>query len=336
MDLREVLLIQILAAYLAPIFAPILSFMTYSLLAQSEGGKGNLDTNRMFTSLSLFALLQDPLASFVTALSSFMGSVGSFVRIQAFLNSEPRADDRMIQDQGTISSSLASKSSTSEQEKGCVSPSIEPKMLVNDPLKGTLDGNSFVIKDASFGYDKNEKPVLSNIDAVVPSGKLTLVVGPVGSGKSTFLKAILGEVGIMEGSVHVSNPDIAFCDQTPWHMNGTVRDSIIAFSHPDERWYQKVLEVCALKQDLAQLPKGDLSTIGSKGIVLSGGQSQRVSLARAVYAQRPTIILDDVFSGLDAHTENAVFHNLVGTHGILRDLNTTVIITSSRCTYNSS
>ena len=139
----------------------------------------------------------------------------------------------------------------------------------------------------------------------------------------------------MEGSVHVSNTDVAFCDQTPWHMNGTVRDSIIAFSHPDERWYQKVLEVCALKQDLTQLPRGDLSIIGSKGIVLSGGQSQRVSLARAVYAQRPTIILDDVFSGLDAHTENTVFDNLLGTHGIFRDLNTTVIIASSRCTYDS-
>ncbi|KAJ4013233.1 hypothetical protein NW752_007528 [Fusarium irregulare] len=327
---RRLLIWNMVLAYLAPVFAPILSFMTYSLLAQSEGGKGNLDTNRMFTSLSLFALLQDPLASFVTALSSFMGSVGSFVRIQAFLNSEPRADDRTIRDCGKTSSSLVSQASTTVQEKGNGSPSTEPKMLVNDLIGGPFDDSSVVMQEASFGYDKNKKPVLGNMDAVIPKGKLTLVVGPVGSGKSTFLKAILGEVSIMEGSVHVSNTDIAFCDQTPWHMNGTVRDSIIAFSHPDERWYQKVLEVCALKQDLAQLPQGDLSNIGSKGIVLSGGQSQRVSLARAVYAQRPTIILDDIFSGLDAHTENAVFSNLLGTHGILRDLKTTVIIASSR------
>ncbi|RBR18642.1 uncharacterized protein FIESC28_05919 [Fusarium coffeatum] len=327
---RRLLIWNMVLAYLAPIFAPILSFMTYSLLAQSQGGRGNLDTNRMFTSLSLFALLQDPLASFVTALSSFMGSVGSFVRIQAFLKSVPRADDRIIRDRGKTSSSLVSKTSTTEQEKGSVSPSTEPKMLVDDPIGGLLDGNSVVVKDASFGYDKNKKPVLSNIDAVVPKGKLTLVVGPVGSGKSTFLKAILGEVSVMKGSVHVSNTDVAFCDQTPWHMNGTVRDSIIAFSHPDERWYHKVLEVCALNQDLAHLPQGDLSNIGSKGIVLSGGQSHRVSLARAVYAQRPTIVLDDIFSGLDAHTENAVFNNLLGSHGILRDLKTTVIIASSR------
>ncbi|KAJ4116110.1 hypothetical protein NW768_011082 [Fusarium equiseti] len=327
---RRLLIWNMVLAYLAPTFAPILSFMTYSLLAQSEGGKGNLDTNRMFTSLSLFALLQDPLASFVTALSSFMGSVGSFVRIQAFLNSDPRAEDRIIPEDGKTSGSSVSKAATSEQEKGHVSPFSKPKMLVDEPLQGLLDGSSVVMKDASFGYDNNEKPVLSNIDVIVPKSKLTLVVGPVGSGKSTLLKAILGEVSIVAGSVHVSNTDVAFCDQTPWHMNGTVRDSIIAFSHLDERWYQKVLEVCALKQDLIQLPKGDLSIIGSKGIVLSGGQSQRVSLARAVYARRPTIILDDVFSGLDAHTENIVFDNLLGASGILRHLNTTVIIASSR------
>jgi ABC-type multidrug transport system fused ATPase/permease subunit len=289
----------------------------------------------MFTSLSLFALLQEPLASFVTALSSFMGSVGSFVRIQTFLNTDARTDDRIIQDDGKTEISLVSKSSSSEQEKRSVTPIQEPKMTGNSPLKSSPDDKAFVISNASFGYDKNEKPNLSNIDAVIPSGRLTLVVGPVGSGKSTLLKALLGEVGIMEGSVHAPNSNIAYCDQTPWHMNGTIRDSIIAFSHPDERWYQRVLEACALKQDLAQLPRGDLSTIGSKGIVLSGGQSQRVSLARALYSQKAIVILDDVFSGLDAHTESAIFHNLLGSHGILRDLKTTVIVASSRGTYNT-
>ncbi|RGP71223.1 multidrug resistance [Fusarium longipes] len=327
---RRLLIWNMVLAYLAPIFAPILSFMTYSLLAQSQGGKGNLDTNRMFTSLSLFALLQEPLASFVTALSSFMGSVGSFVRIQTFLNTDTHADDRIIEDDGKTDSSLASKSPSSELEKRSVTPVQESKMMGNSPLSDLPADDAFVVRNASFGYDKTEKPVLCNIDATVPSGRFTLIVGPVGSGKSTLLKALLGEVRIMEGSVHAPNSKIAYCDQTPWHMNGTIRDSIIAFSHPDERWYQKVLEACALKQDLAQLPRGDLSIVGSKGIVLSGGQSQRVSLARAVYAQKSIVVLDDVFSGLDSHTENAIFHNLLGSHGILRDLNTTVIITSSR------
>ncbi|KAF4440788.1 hypothetical protein F53441_12196 [Fusarium austroafricanum] len=327
---RRLLIWNMVLAYLAPIFAPILTFMTYSLLAQSRENGSNLDINRMFTSLSLFALLQDPLTSFVTSLSSLMGSIGSFARIQSFLTTEGRVDDRIIQCSRRTDGSLSSNSSSIEQ--GQDSPTIEkePKPMEHELVTGSLEGNSIVVKSAAFGYDKAEKPILSNITANIPTGKLTLVAGPVGSGKSTLLKALLGEVAVMAGSVRTANSQVAYCDQTPWHMNGTVRDSIIAFSHVDERWYQQVLEACALKQDFAQLPQGDLSVIGSKGIVLSGGQSQRVSLARAVYAQRPTVILDDVFSGLDSHTEDAVFHNLLGSNGILRRFSSTVIVASSR------
>lgn len=319
-----------LTAYLAPIFAPILTFMAYSVIAQSRGGDNSLDINRMFTSLSLFALLQDPLTSFVTSLSSLMGSIGSFVRIQSFLSTDVRIDGRVIQGGDKTDNSLNSRSSASEPEKNTFSSEEEPKLLTDVLSMGSLNDNAVVVKDGSFGYDATMKPILSNINAEVPLGKFTLLVGPVGSGKSSLLKAFLGEVGIMAGSVQVSSSEIAYCDQTPWHMNGTVRDSIIAFSPTDERWYQKVLDACALRQDLAQLPRGDLTTIGSKGIVLSGGQSQRISLARALYAQKDVIILDDVFSGLDAHTDNAVFHNLLGTRGILRQLKATVIIASSR------
>ncbi|UPL03089.1 hypothetical protein LCI18_014023 [Fusarium solani-melongenae] len=329
---RRLLIWNMVLAYLAPIFAPILTFTAYSVLAQSRGGGSNLDTNRMFTSLSLFALLQDPLTSFVTSLSSLMGSIGSFVRIQSFLRTDVRVDDRAIQDGIEGDASLGSRSSDSEPEKNCFSPEGEPKLLKDTMSKVSLNGNAVIVKAGSFGYDTTKTPILSDINVQVPLGKFTLLVGPVGSGKSTLLKAFLGEVGIMAGSVQVSSSEIAYCDQTPWHMNGTVRDSIIAFSPTDERWYQQVLDACSLRQDLSQLPRGDLTTIGSKGIVLSGGQSQRISLARAIYAQKDVVALDDVFSGLDAHTENAVFHNLLGTHGILRQLKATVIIASSRGT----
>ncbi|KAF5682935.1 major facilitator family transporter [Fusarium denticulatum] len=324
---RRLLIWNMVLAYLAPIFAPVLTFATYSLVARSQGGDNNLDINRMFTSLSLFALLNEPISSFVTALSSLMGSVGSFARIQAFLNTDIRIDARIMSPDNKSQGSSTSTSLLSEQEKDSVSSEKGPNHSL---FVSSLDGNCVAIKTGAFGYDTTQKPILSDITAQVPSGKLTLVVGPVGSGKSTLLRAFLGEVAVMAGSIQMMNSEIAYCDQTPWHMNGTVRDSIIAFSHVDERWYQKVLQACSLTEDLAQLPKGDLSRIGSKGIVLSGGQSQRVSLARAVYAQKRIVILDDVFSGLDMHTENAVFHNLLGTHGLLRQSNTTVIMATSR------
>lgn len=290
----------------------------------------------MFTSLSLFALLNEPISSFVTSLSSLMGSVGSFARIQAFLNTDIRVDSRIISHDNTSEGSSTSVSLHSEKEKVSSLSEKEPNTTQRGPLLiESLDGNCIVVKTGAFGYDPTQKPILSDITAQVPLGNLTLVVGPVGSGKSTLLRAFLGEVAVMAGSIQVMNSEIAYCDQTPWHMNGTVRDSIIAFSHVDERWYQKVLQACSLTEDLGQLPNGDLSRIGSKGIVLSGGQSQRVSLARAIYAQKRIIILDDVFSGLDMHTENAVFHSLLGTDGLLRQSNTTVIIATSRGTLNN-
>lgn len=265
-----------------------------------------------------------------------MGSIGSFVRIQSFLSTDVRIDGRLLQhDNNKSASPLDSASSSSGHEEKSSPSKQEPKLLQDVLPNGSLNDNVVVVEAGSFGYDTTKKPTLSEINVHVPLSKLTLVVGPVGSGKSTLLKAFLGEVAIVAGSVKISSSEIAYCDQTPWLMNGTVRDSIIAFSPVDERWYQQVLDTCALREDLVQLPRGDLTTIGSKGIVLSGGQSQRISLARAVYAQKDVIILDDVFSGLDAHTENSVFHNLLGTHGILRQLKATVIIASSRGRYNS-
>jgi ATP-binding cassette subfamily C (CFTR/MRP) protein 1 len=319
----ENILIGILA-YLAPIMAPVLTFTTYSLLARNDES-GTLDTTRVFTSLSLFALLQEPLSSFIMSLATFVGSVGCFVRIQAFLQSDVREDHRMVdhgKDSGW-SSDNSSEGKTSNEHKGST---VGLRRIDNN----MASGNAVTIKDGSFGWDSSKSPTLPDISLDVPAGKFTLIVGPVGSGKSTLLKAILGEVAMRSGAIQVSASEIAYCDQTPWHMNGTVRDSIIAFSGEDERWYQLVVRACALEEDFRQLPRGDGTQIGSKGIALSGGQSQRISLARAVYAQKDIVILDDVFSGLDAHTENNIFHNLLGGDGILRRLNTTVIVTSSR------
>lgn len=266
-----------ITAYFAPILAPIFTFAAYILLARNQEAGGTLDTNRVFTSLSLFALLQEPLTSFVTSLSSFMGSIGCFSRIQAFLDSEVRQDCRMIEgSSGSDSRSTESASSEVQLEKINLpsGPTKESPFVSRGSL--SEDVPSVSIKDGAFGYDPEKDPNLKNINAEIPRGKLTLVVGPVGCGKSTLLKAILGEVKVLSGTVIVSDPEIGYCDQAPWHMNGTVRESIIAFSPVDELWYQQVLRICALAEDLDQLPKRDLTAIGSKGIVLSGGQSQRV------------------------------------------------------------
>lgn len=108
-------------------------------------------------------------------------------------------------------------------------------------------------------------------------------MGPVGCGKSSLMSALLGDMEKMQGSVTVTG-SVAYVPQQAWIQNATLRDNVLFHQPFDPVKYQTVLEACALVQDLAILPAGDLTEIGEKGINLSGGQKQRVSLARAVYA----------------------------------------------------
>ena len=259
--------------------APILTFAVFSVLARDSNGQRTLDTARVFTSLSLFALLTEPLGSLIMSLATFMGAVGCFQRIQAFLDTEPRVDKR--KKPYLLTNSLRSSRSDSVSEKsGAISPKsgFSVKKLHLGEQDPCSNPDAVFIQDGCFGWDKEKQPsgCLQSINTTVPREKLTMLVGPVGCGKSTLLKAILGELPMIEGTVQLCSLKIAYCDQTPWHMNGTVQKSIIAVSEFDQGWYTSVIRACALQEDLHQLPQGDQTQIGSKGIALSGGQSQRI------------------------------------------------------------
>lgn len=211
-----------------------------------DTGDSTLDTARIFTALSLFALLSEPLASLVMALATYLGAAGSFARIQKFLELAERADTR----------------GTDE--------------LPEKPLSSKRAVNAITVHGADFGWDPAKEPLLRDITLSVPWRKLTMVVGPVGCGKSTLLQAVLGEVPAMAGSVHIGSMSVAYAAQSPWHMNGTVKEAVIGCEPLDEKWYARVINACALQRDFRELPKGDSSRIGSGGVALSGGQSQRV------------------------------------------------------------
>ncbi len=303
----------------------MLTFVVFSVRARNGSDGGTLDTARVFTALSLFALLSEPLASLVMSLATFMGGVGSFVRIQQFLNSDEHPDTRR-------------------------------KSIEIDEAQKSAASNVITVNEADFGWDPaNQPPLLKGINLAIPLRQLTMIVGPVGCGKSTLLLALLGEIPALAGSVSISSTSIAYSSQAPWHMNGTVREAIVGSEPLDEKWYARVVRACALRQDFQDLPMGDSSRIGSGGIALSGGQSKRIvrplpvmshllsstlpwcvctdallqALARAVYVRREIVILDDVLSGLDTSTENHVFHNLFGDNGIFREMHTTVVLVSS-------
>ena len=326
---RRLLIGNMFFAFTTPVIAPVVTFMTFSLLAL-RNGSAPLDASKVFTSLTLFALLVEPLSAMIMALMAFAGSLGCFDRIQAFLELPAHVDLRIKGYEDSWESSEGSQTDSSmnlslASERFSKTTIIEKVFLPHSKPKG----DALAVEDASFGWDKEKEALIKPLKMRVPNAKFTLVVGPVGCGKSTLLKALLGEVPALSGVVKLNATDIAYCDQVPFHMNGTLRESITAFSEFDERWYNSVTDACALDEDFKQMPFGDQTKIGSKGVALSGGQSQRVALARAAYARRDVCILDDVLSGLDMDTENKVFHNLLGTDGLLRRQATTVIMASS-------
>ncbi|KAL8747798.1 MAG: hypothetical protein Q9190_000370 [Brigantiaea leucoxantha] len=328
---RRLLIGSMFCAFTTPIIAPVLTFTVFALVAQRDSDS-TLSTSKAFTSLSLFALLTEPLSSLIMALTNFAGSFGCFARIQKFLETKEHEDKclRLFD----VSSDIGKTSQTTGTSDGSLAWSEKPVTTsalrrVIDPLARS-DRNAIVVEDGSFGWNPEKEPLISSIQMRVPQGRLTMIVGRVGCGKTTLLKALLGEVPPMSGVVrHFFPGSISYCDQSPFHMNGTIRDSIIAFSEPDERWYSTVVEACALDEDLRQMPLGDRTRIGSKGIALSGGQGQRLALARALYARNEICIFDDILSGLDLDTENRVFHNLLGSEGLLRRQGASVVLASS-------
>uniref|UniRef100_A0A671YCQ1 Multidrug resistance-associated protein 1 n=1 Tax=Sparus aurata TaxID=8175 RepID=A0A671YCQ1_SPAAU len=163
------------------------------------------------------------------------------------------------------------------------------------------------------------------LNVSIPEGSLVAIVGHVGSGKSSLLSALLGEMDKLEGSVAVKGL-VAYVPQQAWIQNSTLKDNIMFGQERREAWYQHVVEACALQPDLEILPAGDETEIGEKGVNLSGGQKQRVSLARAVYCDRAVYLLDDPLSAVDAHVGKHIFDQVIGKHGLLKD-KTRVLVT---------
>ena len=152
---------------------------------------------------------------------------------------------------------------------------------------------------------------LSPLTLAVKRGELCAIVGPVGSGKSSLLLGAIGEMRHVSGDVTWGSQRIAYCAQSAWIQNATLRDNIV-FGQPwDEARYWECVERAELPSDLAMLQNGDMTEIGERGVTLSGGQKQRVNIARALYYDADVICLDDPLSAVDAHVGKALFNNAI-------------------------
>lgn len=200
--------------------------------------------------------------------------------------------------------------STRRLNKFLNSKELDPNNVTNNPSLYALE-----INNGDFSWDGKEAD-LKNINLAVKKGELVAIVGQVGSGKSSLISALLGDMEKLNGQVNVDGT-IAYVPQMAWIQNATLRDNILFGKELDEKLYDKVIHACALNADLAILPAGDKTEIGEKGINLSGGQKARVSLARAVYSGADIYIFDDPLSAVDAHVGKHIFENVFGVDGML-------------------
>ncbi|OLN88160.1 Multidrug resistance-associated protein 1-like protein 1, partial [Colletotrichum chlorophyti] len=132
--------------------------------------------------------------------------------------------------------------------------------------------------EASLRVGAKEEPIVHDVTLSIGKSTYTAVIGPIGCGKSTILKAILGEVSVVSGSVCVKQAglSIAYCDQSAWLRNISVKSNVIGHDEFDQNWYASVVRACALKENISRFREGDDTLVGSGGIALSGGQKQRV------------------------------------------------------------
>ncbi|KAK3935755.1 P-loop containing nucleoside triphosphate hydrolase protein [Diplogelasinospora grovesii] len=307
---RKIQISSLLLGITPSLLMPAVTFTVYAI-AQHVSGGNQFGVAQAFTSLSLLNVLIMPIMDLTTAWANVSQALACLDRIQAFLLKEKRKDYRTL-----VSDSDAGSSTTAA-----------PNTDEDDAEKPKTEQPWIKVRGGNFGWKKDAPAIIKDVDIDIMPGQLTLIVGPVASGKSTLLKALLGEAIMLSGSVELTIPEeIAYCDQDAWLLNQTVKENILAFEEYNKEFYDSVIQACQLTEDLEQLPSGDDTLIGSKGVSLSGGQKQRVVLARAVYNRKPIVILDDILKGLDADTYSKCFAAILGPEGLLRRSRRAVIL----------
>lgn len=275
-------------------FAPALTFV---ILAGSVSQRTEpISAEKIFTSLSIITLLTDPAAKLLSAIPNIASSMGSINRVQDFL----------------------------------IRASKNYRQIFQEDHDGLERGVVIRLRKVWAKHPGAKTSVLRGLSLLLPKGSITALIGPVASGKTTLLKSMLKETEVDNGDVQVVDGSIAYCSQSAWLPNTSIKHAIC---HPfdqtatvDEILYKEVLKTCCLDYDISLLADGDDTLLGSGSTVLSGGQKQRIALARALYSRRSIILMDDVLSALDKPTQRHIIDALFAPSGLCRQHGTTVVI----------
>ncbi|KAH6634154.1 P-loop containing nucleoside triphosphate hydrolase protein [Chaetomium sp. MPI-SDFR-AT-0129] len=268
----------------SPILLAAISLAVYAMVT------GSLIPSVAFVSLGVFKSLEMTLSVVPELTTDLLDAWVSVTRIEQYLNS----------------------------------PEVEHVSKDSDEV--SFD-NASIAWPSDEKIEEEERFVLRNINVTFPKGELSVISGKTGTGKSLVLAAILGEVDVLGGTFYVPRAPplserhdskankgnwiipkaIAYVAQIPWIENASIRNNILFGLPWDEERYKKTVEVCALTKDLEMLDDGENTEIGANGINLSGGQKWRVTLARAIYSRAGILVLDDIFSAVDAHVGRHIF-----------------------------
>lgn len=313
--IRGILLSFIIFHGRLAIFCSIIAYVLFGNLITAE---------KVFVVTSYYNILRQTMTVFFPqGIGQVAEGLVSVKRLQAFLNYE----ETMVQDKPVDKEDKKDNKEDKDKFDGKVNgvasnntdvhkPQNKDTMSVLQNSEGYVQEQSggekgIVIKSAYTKWIPDvSEDTLSNINLTVTPGKLTVIIGPVGAGKSSLLHAILGELPLREGSIKV-NGIISYASQEPWLFAGSVRQNILFGSPYDKDRYRQVVKVCALRTDFEQLPYGDKTTVGERGVSLSGGQRARINLARAVYKQADVYLLDDPLSAVDTHVGKHLFEDCI-------------------------
>ncbi|KAJ5681964.1 uncharacterized protein N7477_001904 [Penicillium maclennaniae] len=268
-----------------PIFASMLAFITYAL--------SNHDLN--------------PAPIFSSSL--FTDASTALQRIQEFLFAEEQQET--IEHDEEMENAIEIEHASFTWERLPTDKDAEKPGKKADAAAAALKEKEEAEKEAP-----TEPFKLKDLTLEVGRNELLAVIGTVGCGKSSLLSALAGDMRVTEGKVRMSTSR-SFCPQYAWIQNASVRDNVLFGKDYDEKWYNEVIDACALAPDFEILPNGDQTEIGERGITVSGGQKQRLNIARAIYFNAEMVLMDDPLSAVDAHVGRHIMDKAIC--GLLKD-----------------
>ncbi|CAF1430978.1 unnamed protein product, partial [Adineta ricciae] len=259
----------------------LLAFVTFSSAWLFDYSLNTIDT---FIALAYFSFIRDTFMHYFSfTLEKIIEAKFAFNRISSFLRLIYEQDDKYF------------FTTVQSEEKGKIT-----------------------MKNASFSWDSN-KICLFSLNVSIAEGSFVGIFGQVGSGKSSFLAAILGEMNLVEGEMNTNQSSFSYVSQSPWIFVDTLRNNILLNEIYDDQRYQEIIYACCLDVDFHLLgTRGDLTMIGEKGMNLSGGQKARVALARALYKKADIYLFDDPLAAVDRTVAKLIYERCFGSNGLLK------------------